>query len=108
MKYVVISGLILGVCGLFFILGWKRRSMGKINDKQVAIVVLGLGDEIGAMAIPIWWWKQQGIEMVIFQANWKSDEIYQDKLTRLLKLIDQKSKEEKVSLIGTSAGGSMV
>jgi poly(3-hydroxyalkanoate) synthetase len=33
---------------------------------------------------------------------------YQTKLNRLLNLIDEKSKNNKISLIGTSAGGSLV
>ena len=71
-------------------------------------MVPGLSDNDVFNSLLIWWWKQQGFEMIIFQPKWKDNEDYQTKLNRLLNLIDEESKSNSISLIGTSAGGSLV
>lgn len=74
---------------------------------NVVIIVLGLGDDNIYTPILTWWWRQQGIKIIIFQTKWKSGEDFQSKLNRLLKLTDNESTNSEVSLIGTSAGGSL-
>lgn len=69
---------------------------------KTVIVVSGLGDHD-------WRWSKygnwDGIKMVKFETKWKSAENYSNKLKRLVKLINSK---QVVSLLGTSAGGSLV
>lgn len=45
---------------------------------------------------------------IIFVPEWENNEKFEDKLNRLLNLIDQESREGKISLLGISAGGSLV
>lgn len=71
------------------------------------IIIPGLGKKIKNTRALDWWWKRKNIEMMIFQSRWKSDENYQTKLNRLISLIDKESENNKISLIGTSAGGSL-
>ena len=77
-----------------------------MKDTKV-ILVLGLGDrEVPKFFIR--WWKRWGLTIVLFQARWRSKEAYENKLARLIELIDYESVKENISLIGTSAGGSLV
>lgn len=103
MKYFWIIILLIIV---FF--GWKIMSMEKENNiNYVVILVPGLNDS-GESKLIKNIWKKDGIDIIFFESKWKSDENYQIKLERLLKLIDEKSENNKVSLIGMSAGGSLV
>jgi hypothetical protein len=54
-------------------------------------------------------WNQYDLTPVIHSANWENtSESFQQKLQRLVRQIDSLSKHENfVSLVGTSAGGSM-
>lgn len=71
-------------------------------------MIPGLGNDSIHIYNPMLnWWKKKGIEMVLFQTEWRSKENYKNKLKRLLDLIDEKTKTNKVSLIGMSAGGSL-
>lgn len=71
------------------------------------IIIPGLSRKITNTKILDRWWKRNNIEMMIFQSRWKSNENYQTKLNRLIALIDKESENNEVSLIGTSAGGSL-
>lgn len=79
-------------------------------SKHCIILVPGLGDRILRHQWLTKKWKEDGIEVIIHTAPWnKTQEKFQPKLDRLLKHIDQLSNNGyKVSLIGTSAGGSFV
>lgn len=105
MKYVV-GICLLVIISLILIFYLKKQSVDTNNN--VLIMVPGLSDNNVFNPILIWWWKQQGFKMIIFQPKWKESEDYQTKLNRLLNLIDEESKNNLVSLIGTSAGGSLV
>lgn len=77
-----------------------------MKDTKV-IFVPGLGDrEPPKFFIRLW--RLWGISIILFKTGWKSQESYEDKLARLIELIDKESAKENVSLIGTSAGGSLV
>ena len=77
--------------------------------KTLVIMIPGLGnDSIHIYNLMLNWWKKKGIETLLFKTKWRSKENYQNKLKRLLDLIDEKSKNNKVSLVGMSAGGSLV
>lgn len=103
MRYLWIIILLVIV---FF--GWRIIKMEEeSNSNYVVILVPGLSDSRESKLIKNIW-KKNGIDVIFFKSKWKSDENYQTKLNRLLKLIDEKSKTNKVSLIGTSAGGSLV
>jgi hypothetical protein len=106
MKYIV-SLSVLDLVLLMLIFNFKKQLVNR-NNNHVVILVPGLSDNYSFSLILIWWWKQQGINLVVFETNWKSDENYQTKLDRLLNLIDKESENNRVSLVGTSAGGSLV
>ncbi len=74
------------------------------------IIVPGLGDETMGLEIITKTWKRQDLNMVTCSMNWRdSREGLAVKLDRLLNLIDEFVRNgNKVSLVGTSAGGSAV
>ncbi|HBD24557.1 MAG: hypothetical protein A2566_03600 [Candidatus Zambryskibacteria bacterium RIFOXYD1_FULL_40_13] len=78
------------------------------STKHVAVIVAGLG---GLENFPTLTssWAKYGIETVHFKPMWKSAESFENKLGRFLGFIDLLVSQGKtVSLVGTSAGGSMV
>lgn len=80
----------------------------KFDMKTLVIMIPGLGNDSVYIYNPMLnWWRKKGIEMLLFKTEWRSKENYQKKIKRLLDLIDEKSKNNKVSLIGMSAGGSL-
>ena len=99
---------VLVLFGCLLLVNVKKRTGILKDNKHTAIIVLGLGDDNIYTPILAWRWEQQGIKIAIFQTKWKSDEDYQSKLNRLENLIDKESQDNRVSLIGTSAGGSLV
>lgn len=74
------------------------------------IFVPGLGDYNKNLPYLEKLWRKDGIDIEAFDSSWKNKtEIFEEKLARLTKRIDTLSKTgEKISLIGTSAGGSLV
>lgn len=74
------------------------------------IYVPGLGDSrVAGQQLAISAWKLQGVEPHLFQMNWADGEALKPKMARLLALIDRLAGEGKVvSLVGASAGGSVV
>lgn len=74
---------------------------------HLIIVVGGLGDTGKSLQKIIFWWKWFGFNLVSFETKWRSDETFEQKMERLDKFISLfKKKYKKISLIGTSAGGS--
>jgi len=71
------------------------------------IVVSGLGDNGKSLAMGCRWWKKEGLRPTIFLPCWDNKEGVKPKLARLLKLIDKKSKKEKIFILGISAGASL-
>lgn len=53
-------------------------------------------------------WRLAGLSITVFDPKWKNGRPFRIKFHRLLNLIDKKAVNEKVSLVGISAGGSMV
>lgn len=102
MKWIIVVSLIISLIGL------SKNLMSEGTTTKVAIIVPGLGDNIPATSLIAWWWKRQGIRIIIFETKWKSNESFENKLKRLIVLIDKESINNKVSLVGTSAGGSLV
>jgi pimeloyl-ACP methyl ester carboxylesterase len=76
------------------------------NKEWIVIFVPGLGDDKQFWLFESWW-KKDGFEVLTFKTGWKSEESFENKLERLNELIKEKSKDKKVVLIGTSAGGSL-
>lgn len=77
-------------------------------EKHYVILIPGLGDNNRLMAWTTKFWKWQGLEPVVFRMGWADSESLKVKLAKLGKLIRQLAKKGKVSLVGTSAGGSAV
>jgi hypothetical protein len=73
------------------------------------IIVPGLSDNDKGIRWATKHWKKYGLDVVCFPSGWQTDEDFQDKLKRLISLIEKFIGEgDKVSLVGTSAGGSLV
>jgi hypothetical protein len=78
--------------------------------KRHLIIVPGLGNEEGTHLWAAKRWQKYGIEPHVLNLKWKTKEDgFDKKLTQIVDLVDQLSKNGgKVSLLGTSAGGSAV
>lgn len=85
--------------------------MAKEREHSI-IVIPGLGDHkatgIKMLEIATNHWRNQGLEPIIHSVGWHDGENeFQPKLERLVDLIDELvDKGDKVSIVGTSAGGS--
>lgn len=77
-----------------------------MRRNNLAILITGLNDFDWTKLISESWNKKR-IKTLLFRSDWKSNEDYQKKLKRLIDLIDKESKNNEVSLIGISAGGSL-
>lgn len=78
-----------------------------MKSNATAIIVLGLGVNYESKIVT-YLWEKQGVRVIFFRANWRSREDYKSKLKRLLNLIDEESVNTTISLVGASAGGSLV
>ncbi len=81
-----------------------------MKRRHAIIYVPGLGDaRVTGQQLAVTAWKLQNVEPHLFQMNWANGEGLGPKLTKLLALIDRLTEQGKtVSLIGASAGGSVV
>ena len=72
------------------------------------IIIPGLGDETRIPKFLTSHWRSYGLEPVVFAMGWRDgEESFRLKLLRLVKLIDGFVRNgDRVSLVGTSAGGS--
>jgi len=84
----------------------------KVGSKQkhVIIYVTGLNDRNARFQkLAISWWRIYGVKSILFQTHWADIKPFSQKLSRLLDLIDeQHDSGNTISLIGASAGASMV
>lgn len=77
--------------------------------KHKVIVIPGLGDRrIKPLEMAVAHWRLQGLEPIVHAVGWHDrEDSFEPKLQRLTKMIDRFSQAgDKVSLVGTSAGGS--
>lgn len=79
-----------------------------MNKKHSVIFIPGLGNDIGKLEWATRHWRRYGLEPRMHSVGWRdSKKEFQPKLERLVNYIDQLAeKGYKVSLVGTSAGGS--
>lgn len=79
-------------------------------NTHTVLLVPGLGDRVPRHQWLTKFWKKEGMEVIIHTAHWNNtNEPFQPKLNRLIRHIDQIAhKNKKLTLIGTSAGGSLV
>lgn len=70
----------------------------------------GVGDSTPTFQkrlVKTWYW--WGVEPELLQMNWASQESWSDKLSRLIKRIDElRAQGDRVALVGASAGGAAV
>jgi len=81
-----------------------------MSNNHFVIIVPGLGDKIYTSTIILWYFRRYGLKPIVHPVGWHdSDNTFRPKLNPLVKLIDNYHRGgNKVSLIGTSAGGSAV
>ena len=72
------------------------------------IIIPGLGDGVRKMEWATRFWKNHGLEPIVYSMEWRnSQQLFDQKLNKLLVLIDQFATQgHDISLVGTSAGGS--
>lgn len=71
------------------------------------IIIPGLGDRVAATSWATKRWNNYGLEPIVHPIFWHDGEIFQAKLEKLLKIVDEQAiNGGKVSLIGCSAGAS--
>jgi pimeloyl-ACP methyl ester carboxylesterase len=80
------------------------------NQNHVIIYVTGLNDHRATFQkIAIKTWRFYGVQPLFFRTGWADNATFAEKLERLLDLIDANNEQgNKVSLIGVSAGASIV
>lgn len=78
--------------------------------KHIVLLVPGLGDRVSELSWLTKPWAKDDIMVIVHSAEWKNTkESFQIKLDHLLKHIDAlANKNTELTLIGTSAGGSLV
>lgn len=80
-----------------------------MSKEHKVIVIPGLGDQrTKPLELAVGHWRLQGLESIVHAVGWHDGEdSFEPKLQRLTEMIDRFSQEgDKVSLVGTSAGGS--
>lgn len=77
--------------------------------KNKVFIIPGLGDGVNKTIWITNHWRNYSLEPVVYSARWNSEENFKEKLTKLLGQIDLCiSNGDNVSLVGCSAGASMV
>ena len=79
-----------------------------MGNKHTVIIVTGLDSPAWQMWPIVAWWKTVGMNVIVFDPKWKNRKGFEEKLKKLLNLIDEETSHSKVSLVGISAGGSAV
>lgn len=78
-----------------------------IKNHQV-ILIPGLSDRIGLLQLATKWWKTKGIEPQVFRVGWQDgNNDIQSKINEIITYAEKLADYGKVSIIGTSAGGSL-
>lgn len=77
-------------------------------DVHRVIIIPGLGDNTRVLAWVVGYWKRYGLDPIVYSVGWRDgEESFRPKLKKLVALIDKYAKNgNRVSLVGTSAGGS--
>lgn len=76
---------------------------------HIVIIIPGLGDQVFATSLATKHWRNHNLSPVVYSMFWRNGEPFLPKLERLLATIDENSLNgDKVSLIGCSAGASVV
>lgn len=81
-----------------------------MSKEHRVIVIPGLGDEVNKISWAVSHWRKYDLEPFVQRMGWHDGEQdFQPKLRTLLKMIDQYVEDDdRVSLVGCSAGGSAV
>ena len=79
------------------------------RERHLVLVVLGLGDQVGLLKFVTAGWKSRGITPIIYPMGWYDGEGFKDKLEKLLAKVDSlQNNADRISLVGASAGASVV
>jgi len=76
--------------------------------EHTIVFVPGLGDDEWKMRLVFGLWRRRGFIPIVYNMHWRDGGHFENKLQNLLQVVDKNLKKGKVSLIGTSAGGSAV
>lgn len=79
----------------------------KSNQPHRVMIFPGLSDDTSKLQLATTWWTQFGLEPVVMRVGWKEDISAEKKLAELLELARKLASDGKLSVLGTSAGGSL-
>lgn len=75
--------------------------------KNTVVIIPGLGDEVHALEYITRHFNKYGLDVAVHSIGWRDGTAdFHPKFNKLLRHIDELSETSKVSIIGTSAGGS--
>jgi hypothetical protein len=77
-----------------------------MSKEHFVIVIPGLGDGVRILEIATKHWINHEIDPVAVKMRWRDGEDFEPKLERLVESVEKLSEKGKVSIVGTSAGGS--
>jgi pimeloyl-ACP methyl ester carboxylesterase len=80
--------------------------MNSPETKKQIILIPGLGDHVFWLNLITKGWKYYGVETHIPKVGWYDNENFETKFERMSRFLNNVHKQGKVSVIGTSAGGS--
>lgn len=77
------------------------------SEHHQVIIIPGLGDRTAFIEKATLNWRKRGLEPEVVPFCWgDASSSFDDKLSYLLTIVDQRATKGEVSLVGTSAGGS--
>lgn len=77
------------------------------SERHQVIIIPGLGDRTAFIEKATRRWRKRGLEPEVVPFGWgDASSSFDDKLSYLLTIVDQRATKGEVSLVGTSAGGS--
>ncbi len=72
------------------------------------VIIPGLSDDVKKLQFATAWWRKRGLNPHVIKIGWYDESNrLQLKIDEILQLIDKLSDQSLVSLVGTSAGGSL-
>jgi hypothetical protein len=78
------------------------------KGKHVVLVIPGLGDQKKLHEIATKHFEKHGLIPIVESANWETSETFQEKLQRYSFLVNELHlRNNKIDILGTSAGGSL-
>lgn len=77
------------------------------SERHNVVILPGLSDGVENIILATNWWRNKGLEPHVLKVGWRDGSTdFQPKLDEILRFINQLSSQGRLSIVGTSAGGS--